>query len=102
MIAFGLFGGGFGVFDIGRSAPLPSEPHGRAVVALTQYQFATSSGELSVCLLEWESVEDGGDLVCSGKFVRHLDHPTGIAQVSETSYVVIEAGRPRMIEVSAR
>ena len=102
LVAFGLFGGGIGVFDLGRSAPLPKEPKGKSVVAVAQDRFATSSSELSLCQLEWESVEDGGDLICAGEFVRHLDHPTGLAQVSRTQYVVIAAGQPTMVEVPAR
>lgn len=94
LVAFGLFGGGIGILDLRRDLPLPKGPNGKPVVAIAQNRFATNSGELSVCQLEWKIAEDGGDLVCEGKFVRHFDHPTGIAQVSQTEYVVIEAGQP--------
>ncbi len=101
-VAFGLFGGGIGVYDLGRSSPLALLPNGKPVVAVAQDRFATSPGELSLCILEWESVDEGGDLVCAGEFVRHFDHPTGLAQVSPTQYVVIANGKPMMVEVPAR
>ncbi|MEO8540720.1 MAG: ScyD/ScyE family protein [bacterium] len=99
LVAFGLFGGGYGVLDIGRSSPLPKEPRGKPVVAVAQQRFATSSSELALCWLEWENAEDGGDLICGGELVRHLDHPTGIAQLNDKDYVVVEAGQLRRVSL---
>lgn len=98
-VAFGLFGGGYGVLDFGRSGPLPRQPNGKPVVAVAQQRFATSSSELAVCWLEWKNVEDGGDLICGGDFVRHFDHPTGLAQLSPTQLVVVEAGQLRRVSI---
>ena len=101
-MAFGLFGGGIGVFDLGRASPLPKGPNGKPVVALAQDRFATNSGDLSACLLEWENAEDGGDLVCAGAFIQHVDHPTGIAQISRSDYVVIAGGQPMTVTLPSR
>jgi hypothetical protein len=98
-VAFGLFGGGIGIFDLGRSAPLPKGPTGKPVVAVALNRFATSGDEVFLCQLEWETVEAGGDLVCAGEFVRHFDRPTGIAQISLNEFVVIEDGTLRLVTI---
>ncbi|MGE3073548.1 MAG: ScyD/ScyE family protein [Dehalococcoidia bacterium] len=101
-VAFGLFGGGIGIFDLGRDAPLPEQPRGSPVVAVALNRFANSGNEEFLCTLEWEDVESGGDMLCAGEQVRSFDHPTGIAQVAPGEYVVIEAGQPVMVELPRR
>ncbi|MGE0599223.1 MAG: ScyD/ScyE family protein [Dehalococcoidia bacterium] len=101
-VAFGLFGGGIGIFDLGRSAPLPEKPGDKPVVAVALNRFANSGSQEFLCTLEWEDAESGGDMLCAEEHVRSFDHPTGIAQVAPGEYVVIEAGQPVMVELPAR
>ena len=99
VVSVALFGGGFAVLQLGGRAPSPDGPEGRPAVASSLNAYARSAGETQVCLLEWDSVDHGGDLVCDRQHVRSFERPTGLAQTAPREFVVIADGQPKRISL---